>query len=139
MTMPSIREAVELIYDMMNRNDLSNMDEVVAKDLIDHEEMPGVTGSGSERLAQFVAMFHSAFSDLKMTPLDTIIEGDRAAVRFNVSGKHTGDALGFPATGKSISIEGIDILHFANGKVTEHWGISDQVGLMMQLGMMPGA
>src|SRR5581483_2891194 len=106
-------------------------------DLIDHEQMPGITATGVERLRQFVAMMHGAFSDLNVSMGDVIIDGDKAAIRMTISGKHTGDAMGFPATGKNVRVEGIDILRFANGKVVEHWGISDQAGMMMQLGLIP--
>jgi predicted ester cyclase len=46
--------------------------------------------------------------------------------------------MGIPATNKDFSFEAIDIMRFADGMCIEHWGISDQVGLMTQLGLMPG-
>ncbi len=136
--MPDIREAVDKIYAMISSGNMTGIEDYVAADMVDHEQMPGISGSGLERLQQFIAMFHSAFSDLKMTTEDVVIDGDRAAIRMSISGRHTGDAMGFPATGKSVNVEGIDILRFANGKCVEHWGISDQVGMMTQLGLIPG-
>jgi len=54
-----------------------------------------------------------------------------------MTGTHTGDFFGFPATGKKISFTGIYIVQIANGKIIEHWGEEDSVGLLQQLGAMP--
>ena len=134
----AIRAAIDEMYRAMNTGDVSNLDSVVATDLIDHEEMPGITSTGGQRFKDFIAMFRSAIPDLKVTAEDTIIEDERAAVRFTLSGTQSGSLMGMPPTGKSFSIQGVDIMHFNNGKCIEHWGVSDQVGLLMQLGMMPG-
>jgi predicted ester cyclase len=53
------------------------------------------------------------------------------------TGTQKGDFNGAPASGKSFSIEVIDILRLANGKVIEHWGISDDAAMMRQLGITP--
>ena len=45
--------------------------------------------------------------------------------------------MGIPATGKKISYEEIHIVRIAGGKMVEHWGIEDQMGLMQQLGVIP--
>ena len=46
---------------------------------------------------------------------------------------------GIPATGKRVSIAGITILRFGGGKVVERWSQSDFLGLLQQLGALPGA
>jgi predicted ester cyclase len=45
--------------------------------------------------------------------------------------------MGNPPTGKPVEIDVIDIVRFEDGKVVEHWGIADQMGLMLQLGLIP--
>ena len=45
--------------------------------------------------------------------------------------------LGIPPTGKSISINVIDIIRIAEGQFVEHWGVMDQMAMMQQLGAMP--
>jgi predicted ester cyclase len=52
---------------------------------------------------------------------------------------HTGDFFGIPPTGKRVSIDGIHILRIADGRVAEHWGNNDDLGLMRQLGVIPAA
>ncbi len=57
--------------------------------------------------------------------------------RVTFQGTHSGEFQGIPATGKQVSMQVIDILRIENGKVVERWGLSDQVGMMQQLGVMP--
>jgi predicted ester cyclase len=45
--------------------------------------------------------------------------------------------MGIPPTGRRMSINVIDILRVADGKFVEHWGVSDMMGLMQQLGVSP--
>jgi len=36
-----------------------------------------------------------------------------------------------------VTITAIDILRFENGKIVEHWGNQDLLGMMQQLGVIP--
>jgi predicted ester cyclase len=54
-----------------------------------------------------------------------------------MSGTHKGEFMGAPATGKSFSVESMDIIRFAGGKAVEHWDITDQMGIASQLGLLP--
>ncbi len=64
---------------------------------------------------------------------DTIAEGDRASIRWSFTAKHTGNALGTPATGKTVHVTGITILRAAGGKVVEAWQNWDMLGMMQQI------
>ena len=52
-------------------------------------------------------------------------------------GTHSGELMGIPPTGKPVSIQVVDILRLRDGKVTEHWGEVDMLGLLQQLGVAP--
>jgi predicted ester cyclase len=81
---------------------------------------------------------HGAFSDFTLTPLEVTGMHGTAAVRFRMSGKHTGEFQGMPATGRDVSIEGVDIVKLGMDlKAREHWGFVDEVGLLTQLGAIP--
>jgi predicted ester cyclase len=45
--------------------------------------------------------------------------------------------MDMPPTGKSIAVGVIDIFRIAGGKIVEHWGQMDSMGMMQQLGAMP--
>jgi predicted ester cyclase len=57
--------------------------------------------------------------------------------RKSLRGTHQGELFGVPPTGKPLSIEVIDILRVRDGKITDHWNLVDQLGLMRQLGAVP--
>ncbi len=48
-------------------------------------------------------------------------------------GTHRGDLMGMPATGKSVSMDGFDLIRVQDGLCTEHWGVQDNAGMMQQL------
>ena len=125
------------IYEAFSQGNLAVLDELIAPDVISHEErLPGME-PGLEGLKQSLTMFHSAFPNLTMTPEEIIAEGDMVAARIVVQGTNTGEFMGNPPTGKQINFAGFDINRFADGKLVEHWGLTDFPKLMQQLGVAP--
>ena len=49
----------------------------------------------------------------------------------------TGAFAGMPATGKHATWTEIHILRVANEHVIEHWGLVQELGMMVQLGVIP--
>jgi len=124
------------IYDVINTGDVDRADELLAEDMVEHEEFPGLD-PGREGFKQFVRTFRSAFPDLRFEIEDMIAEGDRVAARVTMTGTHEGEFMGMPATGKQIRVSSIDIGRFENGKGVEHWGATDTMAMMQQLGALP--
>ncbi|MGE3798831.1 MAG: ester cyclase [Thermomicrobiales bacterium] len=58
--------------------------------------------------------------------------------RWVVAGRHTGDFRGSPATGRDFQLTGISIDRLAAGKIIESWEVTDDLGLLQQLGLVPG-
>ena len=92
---------------------------------------------GPEDVKRFMGEFRSAFPDFHTTIEDQIAEGDRVATRWTMRGTHEGEFRGIPATGNQISVTGIGIFRFSDGKVVESWDNFDQLGMMQQLGVVP--
>jgi steroid delta-isomerase-like uncharacterized protein len=134
-------EGVELIqrfYDeMLGAGDLSKIDELVTDDVVDHEE--GIPGQpeGKEGVAFFVNTLRAAFSDIKATVGQTVESGDMACAYVTLTGKHTGEWMGVPASDQSFEIDAIDIIRVEDGKCAEHWGVTDNMALMVQIGAVP--
>ena len=82
-------------------------------------------------------MFLSAFPDTQMTVEDELADGDKVATRWTATGTHTGELMGIPPTGKQVTVTGMDINRLVGGKIVEHWGEFDQMGMMQQLGVVP--
>jgi predicted ester cyclase len=112
------------------------IDEFVADDYVEHQIFPGLT-QDKEGLKGFIKMNRDAFSDLNVEILKIVVEGDEAWVHAVMTGKHTGELGGIPATGKSVRLEMVDRVRFRDGKAVEHWGVSDDLGMMTQLGVVP--
>lgn len=125
-----------LYQEGISQGNLAVVDELVAVDAIDHEGMPGMP-PGVEGLKALIGVLRGAFPDLPFTPDDRVAEGDKIVARLTVTGTHRGEFMGKPPTGRSVSFSAIDIIRFENGKMKEHWGQDDQLGLMQQLGVIP--
>jgi predicted ester cyclase len=80
----------------------------------------------------------AGLSDARMTIEDVIAEGDKVAVRLTSHAVQTGPFMGLPPSGKPYTIEEIHIFQIRDGKVTEHWHQGDFMGMLTQLGAMPG-
>jgi steroid delta-isomerase-like uncharacterized protein len=80
----------------------------------------------------------SGLSGVQFDVEDVIGEGDRVAVRLTARGTHKGDFMGIPAAGKSYEIAEIHIFRLEDGLIAEHWHVADMLGMMKQLGAMPG-
>ena len=129
---------IQEFYDeMLTKGNLDAMDEYVTDDVVDHEVgMPGPP-EGKEGVRFFINMMRDAFSDLKATTEVSLENGDLACARCTITGKHTGEFAGVPATDKPVEIETIDIIRIEDGKCAEHWGVTDMAALMMQIGAIP--
>ena len=66
--------------------------------------------------------------------MQTVVEGDRVAAHCHVTGRHVGDALGGPATGRSIDIRGTTIGRVRDGKIVEGWNTFDFLTMYQQIG-----
>ena len=126
-------------YDeVFNQGNVALIDELIAPEAIDHEKFPGVEGSAREVARYFVTHIRSAFPDLHLQVHDLLAEGDKVVGRISMSGTHQGEFMGIEATGRAMTVNAIDIVRFANGKAVEHWAITDIMGMMQQLGVVPG-
>ena len=67
----------------------------------------------------------------------TMADGDLEAAHVVLTGTHNGDLMGVAATGKTVEFGGIDIIRVEDGKVAEHWGVTDTMSLMQQVGAIP--
>jgi predicted ester cyclase len=126
-----------LIEEVFNQGKLETVDELVSADLKEHEQLPPEFRPGREGLKQLVQALRVAFPDGKTTIEDLAVDGDKVWARNRSRGTNTGWFMGMPATGKIVDFEIMDLCRFAGGKIVEHWGVSDNMAMMQQLGMIP--
>lgn len=132
-----VRSAMLRFYaEVVNRGEHGLVDELVSEDFVEHEEFPGLT-KDREGLKQFLAMMDEAFDGMRMDVEDLFVDGDTAIARVTMRGTHAREFAGVPASGREIAVPGVDIVRFADGKAVEHWGVTDGMVMMEQLGAIP--
>ena len=134
---PSPTTNVERIpLEIINQGRLQLIDELYAPGYVDRTPRPGVAPT-REGFRQWVTALRTAFPDIHYTLEDTVEGGDRWVGRVTASGTMTGDFAGMPATGKRATWSEIHILRMADEQVIEHWGVAQELGMLVQLGVIP--
>jgi steroid delta-isomerase-like uncharacterized protein len=129
--------SIRRLYDLINAGDIDGFGRQLADDFVEHDETPGIPPTKAG-VVQYFQMMLKAFPDLRMEVQDVIAGGDKAVARVRVVGTHQGEFMGIPASGKSASVNLIDITRFNDdGLAREHWGVADLLSLMQQLGVIP--
>ena len=126
------------VDEIVNGKNTDVIDDLMAPDMVDHNLMPGVA-PGLEGMKDLMKMFVGAFPDIHATIDLLIAEGDLVAGRMTTTGTHKADFMGIPATGKQVKFTEMHIVRIANGKAVEHWGNSDDMAMMQQLGVIPAS
>jgi len=135
----SLSEVIEyerVWVESLNRGDVSAADRVFAADCVVHITGVSEPLHGVGALKQFVGGMLAAFADVQFTIEDQLVDGNRAAFRWQATGTHTGPLGEVPPTGRSFRIDGVIFDRLANGMVAERWEQWDQPGMLRQLGLM---
>jgi steroid delta-isomerase-like uncharacterized protein len=138
----SVKETKALVrrwFEEANKGKAAAMaviDELCSNNIVYHggggEETRGLKGYKQRESEVF-----NAFPDLYSTIDDMVVEGDKVATRFTMTGTHKGEFVGVPPTNKKLTVWAISIDRIANGKFAETWARYDTLGLMQQLGVAP--
>lgn len=130
-------ETMRTAYDRINAGDVAGFGALFADDFVEHEDQPGMPPT-KEGVLDFFRGLRAAFPDLHMEPEDVIVGGDKAVARVRATGTHQGEFNGIPPTGNRVDVQLIDIMKFDDaGLVSEHWGVTDTMTMMQQLGVVP--
>jgi steroid delta-isomerase-like uncharacterized protein len=122
------------IEEMFRTGDASPLAELVTPDArIEVSGMP----PNREGLLQALPAFQAAFSDFHLEMGEVFAHGDQVAYRSHWTATHTGELMGIPASGKKVSISETHIERLRDGKIVEHLGDWDQLGLLQQIGAVP--
>lgn len=87
-----------------------------------------------DELKEHVAMYDSVLPGYYLEPHDIIAEGDRVVVRATVHGVHRGAFMSTQPTGKTVAFPLIIIYRMDEGKIVEHWMLTDMLAFMEQIG-----
>ena len=93
--------------------------------------------TGRETFKQLVAQWRGAVPDVHCEVSNVIVDGDDVAWLVTTTGTHTGDSLGFPATGKSFHTVSANIGRLRDGLAVEHWSEQGMFPMLAQVGILP--
>src|SRR3954470_3076161 len=124
--------------EILNTGNLDLVDELFSEDFQFHITTIPVPVQSRDGEKGFVSTLRNAFPDIKFVVDHYIAEGDKVLARWHLTGTHNGPFLGIPPTGNAVEDHGNDIFHFRNGQCTEIWVNEDSLGLMKQMGVIPG-
>jgi predicted ester cyclase len=137
MSEESKRIARQVLEELFEKGNLEAADELVHPDFVNHEAPPD-NPQGPEGLKETVSWLRGLWGPMRAEIEDEICQGDKVVARVTMHGRHVGEFLGKPPTGKEFAAEHIHIWRLENGKVIEHWSVRDDLGQALQLGLLGG-
>ena len=133
--MPGPHEALSAALDSWNAGDLDGYLHLYDEGIRLHGYSP--EPMGKDQVRSFYQGIFSAFGTPELAFDEVLWDGDVCAIRFTLTGRHTGEFMGVPATGTPITLPGITILHFRGDQVAERFSQADMLGLLIQVGAVP--
>ncbi len=132
-----VRSAVEEVF---NDRDLARInDETFSPEFVNRNALPG-TPAGPEGQRQVMQRLWAAFPDARFEIEEIAADGGTVILVGTMTGTHRGEISGIPATGREVSWRQCHLLSVdEQGRFVEHDAIRDDLALLRQLGVVPGA
>ena len=131
-TRATVRAFVDALF---TDGDLTAVDRYLAEDYVDHD--PPMGGAADrEGMRATARMIRAGCPDWRSDLHRHVAEGDLVVEHFTAHGTHLGELLGVPATGRTVTMRGINIWRVRDGVITERWGRVDDLGVLTDLGVL---
>jgi len=116
-----LRAAARRFFEeVWNKGNIGETEVFLASKFVSHNTLD-VRIVGPCEYGAAVTDYRVAFPDLHTALEDVLVDGDRVVVRGTDRGTHRGDFMGFPASGREVTITWIEIFRMENGKAAEGW------------------
>ena len=122
--------------DVLDKGKLEDYAKSHAPDFVAHSE--GRLASLEEDMTA-ASEQRKALPDMRVKVNHIVAEGDLVSVYWTASGTNTAAGWGIPATGKSVSVNGMTLFRFERGLIQEEWSVFNMYSIMKQLGLLPPA
>lgn len=123
-----------IVEEGIGAGDESVLDAFLATDLVEHQRGNDQGLEGAKGVAR---VLHRWMSDFSLTVEDLVVSGDTVWTRNRARGVNTGSVMGLAPTNRPVEVDVFDVGRFDNDMMVEHWGVADQIGLLMQVGFDP--
>jgi len=124
--------------EIWNRANWATVDELFAPNYVNHDPYSPEQGVGPDGFKERVSEYRRALHDFDMRIERQIAEGDLVETQWSLRGIYEGQLEGVPATGEPVYVEGQLLSEIAGGKFIEEWVHWDALGLLRQIGAVPG-
>ncbi len=132
MTLERNRTSIlSFFHNVIGAGNLDLLDELAVDDYEDHVALPG-QGRGREGLKRRVARIRAAFRP-RHELHDVIVDADRVAVYWTLSGVHAGEFLGLSPTQRPVEFDGVDMYAMRDGRMAAHWNVVDMFAFYRQV------
>ena len=121
-----------LFDDGFNKRDLQRLQDLISPD---YTGIDGTKGAASFE-APIIALI-KAMPDVQWKIQELVGEDEKVVVQWKVQGTQTGLFNGFPATGKTVSSDGMAIFEFEAGKIIRTNAQTDRLGFLQQINVLP--
>jgi predicted ester cyclase len=135
----TLRQNVEdLLTRLLAGGETDLAERLVHPDFVNHEAS-AERRRGPAGAAATSEWLRSCFGGLRYEIHRILVDGDMAAAYVTMSGTHEGGLPpGLPATHKPFAVKHVHLIRFAeDGRALEHSAVRDDLGMVMQLGMLP--
>jgi hypothetical protein len=127
---------IRYFEEVWNAGRLDVLDEIIASDYVNHSPSVANPRPGPEDLKLIVRAMREGIPDLHYEILDTVVTPDKAAIYLRVTGTHTGTLFGIAPTARTIDVRQMQIEWIRDGRIWQHWRVTDELCLMRQLGVI---
>lgn len=124
-----------LIEEGFNHGNLDVAEELNSADLVEHQSFGPNHPAGATGVKAVITSLRKAFSDFHLEIHDLTVDDDKVWLRMVGSGTNDGAFMGHPPTGRRMQTDVFDVCRVADGRVVEHWGVPDRLGVLFQLGL----
>lgn len=126
------------LAELLNAGNFTAASEILAPDFVFYGPSTP-QGLDAEGFRAFIKETRAAFSNKRFTELDRIVQEDRVALRFRMTGTQDGTFCGIPPTGATLDTEGCDIIYVRGGRITEVRAYFDLMATVQRILMpLPG-
>jgi steroid delta-isomerase-like uncharacterized protein len=125
--------------EVWNRGNVAALDELLAPNYVNHTPSTPNPPPGPDGLKPIVLAMRRAFPDLHYEIKDVIATENSVVIRVVMTGTHRGDLFGLAPTRRRVEVDQINIEHIRDGRIVEHWRVTDELKLMRQLNSAPSA
>ena len=135
--MTPAERAARQVETVLGKHDFQGLRDLLTSSFTDHSAPPG-TRPGPDGYVEFMRYITETLGSTYHLE-DVVSEGDQVALRATAHGVQNVGAVGLPATGKPFAMSTMHWYRADGERLAEHWGVVDQLGMLAQVGALPGA